>query len=231
MTGDQLRRLVENIRRDGVLTSLPLVYTPSKELNPDFWAQSKGAPIIVSGNHRVEAAREAGLTEIDVIELRTPVSDARLRAIQLSHNSIGGQDDQSILLELYESLDLDEKLYSGLTDDDFNVEPIDVSGLGIGSVKYAEVTLAFIPMELQEVEQWLQAINDQSRKSVTHVAAYRDFDAFFDAVVKVKTQCKVYNSAIALATMAQLAMERLTQMEQAAQAAANTEGEGDDRTD
>lgn len=85
MTGDQLRRLVENIRRDGVLTSLPLVYTPSAELNPDFFAQSGGAPIIVSGNHRVEAAREAGLEVIDVIELRTPVTDARLRAIQLSH--------------------------------------------------------------------------------------------------------------------------------------------------
>jgi ParB-like chromosome segregation protein Spo0J len=49
MKAPQFKRLVENIRRDGVLTQLPLVY--------------RGR--ILSGNHRVRAAIEAGLTEIE----------------------------------------------------------------------------------------------------------------------------------------------------------------------
>jgi hypothetical protein len=214
MTGEQLKRLVDNLKRDGELTSYPLVYRPDKKLNPDFYQQSKGELIILSGNHRVEAAREAGITHTNVIEIKTPLPDERLRAIQLSHNSINGQDDPSVLLNLYESLSFDEKLYSGLTDDDFNIEPIDVSGLGIGGIQYAEVTLAFIPHELKEVTRWLESIEKQARKSPTLCAAYSDFDAFFDSVVKVKAQSKVYNNAISVAYMVQLAMERLEQIQE-----------------
>jgi hypothetical protein len=213
MTGEQMRRLTENLKRDGVLTSYPLVYSPDERLNPDFYGQSKGKLIIVSGNHRVEAARNAGFDEIPCIRLLTHVPDARLRAIQLSHNSISGQDDQSVLQQLYDSLDLDEKLYSGLTDDDFNIEPIDLSGLGIGGVRYSEVTLAFIPRELDQVKSWLSSIEEQARKTPTLAARYEDFDQFFDAVVKTKTTLKVYNSAIAVAAMVSLAMERLEQLQ------------------
>jgi hypothetical protein len=212
MTGDQLRRLVENLRRDGELTSYPLVYRPDPNLNPDFYEQSKGELIILSGNHRVEAAREAGITHTNAIEIRSKVSDERLRAIQLSHNSINGQDDPSILLQLYESLSLDEKLYSGLTDDDFDVEPIDVSGLGIGTVKYAEVTLSFIPSEIEEVNRWMEDIEKAGRRNATLVSRYEDFDLFFETVVRVKQEQKVYNSAIAFATLVQLATERLDQL-------------------
>jgi len=212
MTGEQLRRLVENLKRDGELTSYPLVYRPDAELNPDFYQQSGGEMIILSGNHRVEAAREAGITHTNAIEIRSKVSDERLRAIQLSHNSISGQDDPSILLQLYESLSLDEKLYSGLTDDDFDIEPIDVSGLGIGTIKYAEVTLSFIPAEIEEVYRWLEDVEKAGRRNATLVSRYEDFDNFFETVVRVKQEQKVYNSAIAFATLVQLATERLDQL-------------------
>lgn len=214
MTGDQLRRLVDNLKRDGELTSYPLVYRPDAKLNPDFYEQSQGELIILSGNHRVEAAREAGISHTNAIEIKTVLSDERLRAIQLSHNSINGQDDPSVLLNLYESLSLDEKLYSGLTDDDFDVEPIDVSGLGIGSVQYAEVTLAFIPHELKQVQKWMKSIEDQARKSPTLVAKYEDFDKFFETVVRVKKELKTYNSAIAFAMLCHLATERLDQLKE-----------------
>lgn len=213
MTGDQLRRLTDNLRRDGELTSYPLIYKPDPDLNPDFFAQSQGEYVILSGNHRVEAAREAGITRTNAIVIKSRLTDERLRAIQLSHNSINGQDDPSILLNLYESLSLDEKLYSGLTDDDFDIEPIDVSGLGIGTVKYTELSLTFLPEELNEVNAWLDSIEKQARKSPTLIARYADFDDFFNTVIRVKSQLKVYNSAIAFANMVMLANERLNQLQ------------------
>lgn len=227
MTGDQERRLVENLKRDGELTSYPLVYRPDKDLNPDFWEQSKGELVILSGNHRVHCAKLAGITHSNVIEIRTPLPDERLRAIQLAHNSINGQDDPSILLALYESLSLDEKLYSGLTDDDFDIEPIDVSGLGIGAVKYQELSLTFLPEELQEVNRWLESIEKQGRRSPSLVARYADFDEFFNSVVRVKTQLKIYNSAIAFANLIQLANERLDQMLEEAEAGDSEQPVGD----
>lgn len=214
MTGDQLRRLTENIARDGELTSFPLVYKPDKKLNPDFYEQSQGELIILSGNHRVEAAKAAGLTHSNVIEIKTPLPDDRLRAIQLSHNSINGQDDPSVLLQLYETLSLDEKLYSGITDDDFNIDPIDVASLGCGKLTYAQVELAFLPTEVQDVKDWLDHLDKAGRGKDHLVAAYKDFDRFFDTVVRTKKQLQVYNSAIAFSMMVQLATERLDQLEE-----------------
>jgi len=213
MTADQLKRLTENLRRDGELTSYPLVYRPDKKLNPKFFDQSKGELVILSGNHRIEAAKNAGIEKTNAIEIKTRLPDERLLAIQLSHNSINGQDDPSALLGLYESLSLDEKLYSGLTDDDFEVEPIDVAGLAIGSVNYAELNLAFVPQDLKDVNAWLNTLEKQGRKNPTHVGRYDDFDELYNAVIAVKATCKVYNSAAAFAYMAQLAMERLEQIQ------------------
>jgi len=214
MTASQLQRLTENIARDGELTSFPLVYKPDKDLNPDFYEQSQGQLIILSGNHRVEAAKKAGLTHSNVIEIKTPLPDDRLRAIQLSHNSINGQDDPSVLLQLYETLSLDEKLYSGVTDDDFNIEPIDVSGLGCGALNYAQIELAFLPTEAEDVKEWLQHLGEAGKQKDFLVAAYKDFDKFFDTVVRTKRQLQVYNSAIAFSMMVQLAIERLDQLEE-----------------
>ena len=212
MSGQQLRQLASNIKRDGALTSLPLLYKPDKVANPDFFEQSGGRPIIISGNHRVMAAREAGLRSCKAILITTQVSDSRLRAIQLSHNAISGQDDISILTQLYESLDLDEKLYSGLTDDDFDIEKVDVSGLGLGAIEYVEIVLAFLPQEIKPVEGWLKSIEDSGRKSETLVARYADFDEFIHTMSRVKLECKVTNSALAFSQMCMLANERIDQI-------------------
>ena len=81
MKGAQFNRLVENVRRDGCLTSFPLVHREGDSL------------VVVSGNHRVRAAIEAGIEESDVIEATSPLTRQQFVALQLSHNAIAGQDD------------------------------------------------------------------------------------------------------------------------------------------
>jgi len=77
MTPAQFKRLVKNLEHDGVLTSAPLVY--------------KGE--VISGNHRVQAAIEAGITDADIIEIISDLTESEKRAIALSHNSISGSTD------------------------------------------------------------------------------------------------------------------------------------------
>jgi len=108
MTPGQFKRLVENLKHDGVLTSAPLVY--------------KGE--VLSGNHRVQAAIEAGITEADIIEIISELTEQQKKAIALSHNSISGQDNLSLLQDYYESLD------------SFKVEELDVSSLSVGATHH-----------------------------------------------------------------------------------------------
>lgn len=210
MTGQQMKRLTENIKRDGVLTSVPLVHREGEHL------------VVLSGNHRVEAAIAAGLQEVTVMEVLSDLTPEHRVALQLSHNSLTGQDDPSILFELYDSLSLDEKLFSGLTDDQFKIEELDVTGLSIGNPSYEEISLMFLPAEAEAFKQLVQRIEKRSKKPYTLTAVYGEFDRIFDAIVRVKEKLNIYNTALAFSMMASLAIERLDQLEaQASEQAPN----------
>lgn len=212
MTGEQIKRLAENLQRDGVLTSSILIFRPTPK-NPRFYDPADDRPCVLSGNHRNEAAMIAGLQVVPVIEVLSPLTDEEAIAIQLSHNAIEGQDDPSVLLELYQALDLDEKLYSGLTDDAFKVDELDLSGMSVGAPTYQELSLLFLPAEAEEFTGLVKRLEKTSKRPLTFAANYADFDNFFDSVIRVKEGLNVYNTATALRLMAELAVERLDQME------------------
>jgi len=199
MPGAQYKQLVSNLKRDGVLTSSPLIYEG----------------VVLSGNHRVQAAIDVGIEKADCIEITTKLTEQQKVAIQLSHNSITGQDDPNILSSLYESLDLSFKQYSGLTDEILKIDDIDISALSVGAPKYEELNILFLPEDLEAFEQRLNELNKKANKPDVHTARFEDFNAFFDAIVKVKAKFNIHNSAIALSRMVDLALERLEQIEDA----------------
>lgn len=208
MRAAQFERLVMNIKRDGVLTSAPLVY--------------RG--IVRSGNHRVQAGIEAGVEEADAIEILGDVSEDRLLAIQLSHNAITGEDDPTTLATLWKALPFDEKRYSGLTDEAIGtVKELDVDSLGIGGPEQEEMVFLFLPEEAGAFHDLVKKIEARIKRPPIYACARPDFDKFFDAIVGIKKQLNVLNAASVVATMAQLALERLDQL------AAEAKGEGDNK--
>ncbi|UXX94162.1 ParB N-terminal domain-containing protein [Streptomyces sp. AD2-2] len=116
---EQFRQLVENIERDGCLTSTPLVWNDAES----------GRLVVLSGNHRTLAAIEAGLSSIWWMQIDEPLPRQRQIALQLSHNAIAGQDDPAILKELYDELESVEwRQYTGLDDKTLDLlEKVDVS--------------------------------------------------------------------------------------------------------
>lgn len=197
MTPSQFKRLVENLKHDGVLTSAPLVY--------------KGE--VISGNHRVQAAIEANITEADIIEITSELTEQQKKAIALSHNSIAGQDNLSLLQDYYDSLDSFFKEYSGLSDDSFKVEDIDISSLSVGAPQYQQLLILFLPEEQETFMDLLKQIG-KKQESIKLFGSMDDFDTFFDAVTKAKKIMNIHNSAVVLRTMAQLTLQKLEEMQQ-----------------
>lgn len=197
MKAHQFKQLVANIQQDGELTQLPLVY--------------KG--LILSGNHRVRASIEAGLVTIKIQNILTELSEEKQLALQLSHNAISGEDDPSLLKELYEELPYAEKLYSGVTDDMFQVEKIDLASLSAGSTEYQEVVLVFLPADARVFQEYLKKIEKDSKR-VYNIANLADFDNFFDTIIAVKQKKNVINNALAVNAMMELALDRLVQLDQ-----------------
>jgi hypothetical protein len=201
MRNSQFRQLTENLKADTVLTSVPLVYRDT----------------VYSGNHRVKAALAAGIEEAPVLELVGHVTEERLRALQLSHNELSGEDDPGVLARLYGKLGFNWKRYSGLTDERVHkLRELSLKNFAVGNPRYQELVLLFLPEQLEVFQAALETLEHKIKKSVPlWLASLSSFDVVFDAVVKVKKLKGVTNSAIAFRALAELALERLAQIETA----------------
>lgn len=179
-----------NLKRDGVMTSLPLV----RPVDDTFE--------VISGNHRVQAAIRAGIVDSDVIVVTSELSREQFLGLQLSHNAIVGQDDPNVLRSLYDELALEWREYSGLTDDAFKVEDLDTSVLRVDQVFYEELKIAFLPADATVFKMWLERLG---KKGEALVGLYQDFGVVFDTLVTVKERAGVKNTAAALRLMADMA--------------------------
>ena len=196
MSERTFKQLVSNIERDGCLTSAPLVY------------EAEGKMTVLSGNHRVKASMAAGLAEIPVILIKGTLTEARQVAIQLSHNAIVGVDDTNMLRDLFDSLDILEQRYSGLTDTDLGVltDP-ELFKLSVGMPSYDEMLISFLPDDLTEFTANLEKLKLRMEKHPVIFARFRDYHDFFKAFLTVKEHEKIGNDGVALLVMSQLALE------------------------
>lgn len=200
MTPEMLDNLAHNIKADGTLESTPLVY----EVN--------GGYKIVSGHHRIEAARKAGLKQIMVMV--TSIKDEnQLRAKQLSHNAITGIDDKAVLAKLYNSIeDLSAKYYSGLQD---KLETIATTTLSFRVGILEEFLVAFMPEDIEKYDELCKLILESgkaSSNSTVRVASGESYDNFIKALIEIKKVKNIKQDAAAFAMMIEMARERLMQL-------------------
>lgn len=189
MPHEMFQRLVDNLRRDGVLTQWPFVWHN----------QETGERIVLSGNHRVDAAIQAGLTSIDWTECDEPMSKDERLGYQLSHNAISGEDDPTVLKRLYESIeDVDARLFSGLSDNALDLMgDVDMSSLAEANLDFTTVQIVFLP---PEYERALAAV-DLARKmsaDVTWIAVESQHYKVLDAIEDARESAHVINVATAL---------------------------------
>lgn len=188
MKAATFQRLVENVKRDGVLTSLPFAVREGEGLR------------VLSGNHRVMAAIEAGLNTIEVIVSQTELSPARQKAIQLSHNSLVGEDDPLTLRELFAELgDVAWKAYSGLDDAMLGMmDKAATPALGAQGLDMATLTLAFLPGDLEHMREAFEAVAPLVKDEVWLVP-FALYDRTADMLDTVSLACEVRSMAVTFA--------------------------------
>jgi hypothetical protein len=194
MRVEQYKRLVENIRRDGCLTSVPFAIRHGERYT------------ILSGNHRVKAAKDAGLTEVTLLYTDRELTHAQQVAIQLSHNAIAGQDDMAILRELYDEInDVALKEYSGLDDVLLGkLNPPELDPLSEKGLEYRIVSIAFLPEEVERAEKLFAKIMEQADGDRTWINRRADYDRMLDALTIAKEAAGVKNTATAFGLLLDL---------------------------
>lgn len=203
MKQDEYQRLVANVRRDGMLTSVPLA-----RLLDD------GRYEVVSGNHRTMAAIDVGLETIAVMCIDDPMELDRVLATQLAHNAIVGEDDPAVLKELYDAIeDVDWRDATGLDDATLNlmesVEPVSISP---ASLKFTSITLMFLPAEGDEVRAAFEQARDLLSADETWLVSMADYDDTMNALTAVAGSHGIKNQALALRLLVRLATDNYDQL-------------------
>jgi hypothetical protein len=203
MKAEQFQALVENVKQDGNLSSLPLCYR-----------EKDGKLRVLSGNHRVMAARQAGVGQVLVMVVAQEKDADEKMAIQLSHNAIAGQDDLVILKELWESIsNVQSKLYAGLDSDTVKaLQGIQFAAIAEQRLRYKMTTFLFLPEELEDLDHLLKETASAFAGDVVYLAHLQTFDAFLDLIVRIKKRCLIKNSAAAFLKLMELAGIGLEQM-------------------
>jgi hypothetical protein len=203
MTHEQYARLVANIREDGALTSVPLVYPHYGRV--EYQELPAGVDEVLSGNHRVQAAIEAlgPDTVSDCMIIDGPLTRARRIAVQISHNSITGQDDPATLRKLYDELDrLGDREYSGLDDKQLELlDQVDLDSLSEANLEFLTVAVTFLPGELDHAASLLQQATDIARADQRWLAGLEQYDKVLEALATAQGSHNVSNTATALAVI------------------------------
>jgi hypothetical protein len=180
-------RLVENIAGDQNLSSLPFC-----------WRRPDDRYVCLSGNHRVQAAKDAGIEQILILYTDQALSAPQRIAIQLSHNSIVGQDNPTVLRELWDRLDiLDLKVYSGLDESTLaTLAPVQVAQISEARLRFETMTLFFLPTEVARMEETVKQAG-RAKAGPKWATSIDDFDTFFAQFLDFKEAAGVLNTSTA----------------------------------
>jgi len=199
MSPQKFERLVANIKKDGHLESLPLCV---RHINPAGNEEFS----IISGHHRTRGARAAGIMEIFVLAYEPGLTEDQVKAKQLAHNAIQGQDERQTLADLYHSIeDLSLRIETGITDQEVEaataaVKPEDITV----PLDFELVQFVFLPPQLARFEAVLKLLAPEAKVGALPVET---FEAFKQAVHKVSERCDVRNIGAIMAKMCELILE------------------------
>lgn len=164
MKGDMFARLTETIGRDGRLESLPFAAMYPRPAVTDDASDGRAGPRfeIVSGHHRTRAARAAGVWYAHVIADETGLTRDQVRAKQLAHNAISGEDEAQLIARIYgEIMDVDARLEAFIPDQPADATPpaIRLPNMDL-DLGYRVITLVFLPHQADAFDHAIAQVAD-----------------------------------------------------------------------
>lgn len=205
MTGEDFAALCDNIGMSG-LSSVPCCY---KKANGRFG--------MISGHHRMRACKKLHYSHMGILWCdESELTQDEIIAIQLSHNSLHGQDNRSILKKLFESIkSIDFKKFAHINIDE--ISPIDTDGISVYAMKENFVfTIILYPNSFENLDELYGDIREQAKKSDALILAHGEDNemALLKLQQDIGSQYNIKSPAITFAKLLELARERLDEIKE-----------------
>lgn len=203
MTGEDFAQLCDNIGKSG-LSSVPSCYK-----------KDNGRFVMISGHHRLRACKKLHYKTIGILYcLESELSKDEIIAIQLSHNSLHGHDNTSILKKLFEQIQsVDFKQFAHVNIDE--IAPVSTDGISVFALKENFVfTVILYPDSFENLDELFGDIREQASKSDALILASEKENEklLLKLQTEVGKQYDIKSPSITFAKLLELAKERLTEI-------------------
>jgi len=194
MNKNMFDRLVANIKRDGRLESLPFCAITEKGIE------------LISGHHRVRAARSAGMNEIIVIADITDMSRCKIMSKQLAHNTLQGDDNQQIVKQIYDMIEDAEERLAAFVDYDTEIK-YDIAKITNVSVDMdiKTILIAFLAYEQEVFERAAEKITEKYDE--IYLADIKYAELFKSALNRTSKEYDIRAMSTTLYKMSEITLE------------------------
>lgn len=205
MTGEDFAQLCDNIGKSG-LSSVPSCYK-----------KDNGRFVMISGHHRLRACKKLHYKTIGILYcLESELSKDEIIAIQLSHNSLHGHDNTSILKKLFEQIQsVDFKQFAHVNIDE--IAPVSTDGISVFALKENFVfTVILYPDSFENLDELFGDIREQASKSDALILANEKENErlLLKLQTEIGKQYDIKSPSISFAKLLELASERLTEIKE-----------------
>lgn len=199
MTGEDFAALCDNIGKSG-LSSVPCCYR-----------KASGRYVMISGHHRLRACKKNHFSKLGILWCdESELTQDEIIAIQLSHNSLHGQDNTSILKKLFSQISsIDFKKFAHINID--QIAPISTDGISVYALKENFVfTIILYPNSFENLDELYGDIREQSKKSDVLILSDQTNELpLLKLQQEIGNQYNIKSPSITFAKLLELAKERL----------------------
>lgn len=197
MEKEKFDNLVRNVSEDGFLSQLPFAVKKEKYL-------------IVSGNHRVKAAIKSKQKYILILFVEGIGREKEI-AYQLSHNSLVGKDDLTMLKEIFDELEsIQGKEFSGLNDTMFPEFSISsLPGINEKDIELQKMEFYFTNTRADQIDSLLTKLSELKLKESDARIVGVPFMAFLETLTLFKRRVGIKSNTVAFIKLIEIAQKFL----------------------
>lgn len=200
MTDEDFAALCDNIGLSG-LSSVPCCYR-----------KENGRFVMISGHHRLRACKKLhyktmGILWVDEAEL----SRDEIIAIQLSHNSLHGEDDKNILKKLFSQIQsVDFKKFAHINMEE--IKPVSSEGLSLFAMKENyTISIILYNNSVENIEELIVDIREASKSSDVVLLADQDPNEewYLNLIKSIRKEYHIKSTNVAFSKILELAAKQM----------------------
>lgn len=200
MTDEDFAALCDNIGMSGC-SSVPCCYR-----------RENGRFVMISGHHRLRACKKLHHKTIGILYVdESELSRDEIIAIQLSHNSLHGEDDKNILKKLFSQIQsVDFKKFAHINMDE--IKPVSSEGLNLFAMKENyTISIILYNNSVECINELIDDIKEVSKSSdVVLLADQEPNEEWYLSLIKaIRNKYHIKSTNVAFSKILELAAKQM----------------------